>query len=77
MKKTVSKSHFKPRALQYFREIQESGQELIITDRSKPVIKIVPFTKEPQEVLKELRNSVISYEDPLEPVAEEDWESLQ
>ena len=76
MKKTVSKSHFKSKALQYFRDIQESGQELIITDRSKPVIKIVPFTEKPQEILKELRNSVVFYEDPLKPVAEEDWEIL-
>lgn len=77
MEKSVSKSRFKPQALKYFRQIQESGQELIITDHAKPVLKIVPYQDAPQEILKELRNSVIRYDDPLEPVAVDDWEMLK
>ena len=77
MEHVVSKSCFKPRALKYFRQIQESGQELIITDRNKPVLKIIPFQEEPQAVLEELRNSVRRYDDPLEPVAENDWEVIK
>jgi hypothetical protein len=38
MEQVVSKSQFKPRALQYFREVQEKGLELIITDHGKPVL---------------------------------------
>ncbi|MFK5925361.1 MAG: hypothetical protein QM483_01910 [Desulfuromusa sp.] len=76
MTKIVSKSAFKPRALEYFRQIQEQGSELIITDHAKPVIKISPLRKEPHIILKELRNSVIRYENPCEPVAQEDWEIL-
>jgi len=70
----ISKSNFKPHALRYFRQIQESGQELIITDHTRPVIKIVPFREEPHTILKELRNSVIRYDDPFEPVGDDDWE---
>ena len=77
MAKIISKSRFKPHALRYFREIQESGQELIITDRSKPVLKIIPYTDDSQEVLAELRNSVKKYDDPLEPVGFEDWDILK
>lgn len=77
MIKKVSKSRFKPRALKYFREIQETGQALIITDRSKPVLKIVPYTETPEQVLEELRNSIQFYEDPLEPVAEDAWDVLK
>ena len=73
----VSKSKFKPRALQYFRDIQESGQELIITDHGKPVLKISPFSEDSQSVLEELRNSVTFYEDPLEPVGVSDWDALR
>lgn len=77
MEHSISKSRFKPHALKYFRKIEETGQELIITDHGKPVIKIVPYRHEPQDVLEELRNSVEFYEDPLEPVAEDDWEALK
>ncbi len=74
---TISKSRFKPQALKFFREIQEKGHELIITDHGKPVLKIVPFQQESETVLEELRNSVIKFEDPLEPVALDDWEVLK
>ena len=43
MENVISKSQFKPKALKYFRDIQESGQELIITDHAKPVLKISPI----------------------------------
>ena len=73
----ISKSKFKPQALKYFRKIEETGQELIITDHTKPVIKIIPYRNKPQIILKELRNSVLFYDDPLEPVAENDWDALK
>ena len=73
----ISKSSFKPQALKYFQQIQEDGQELIITDHAKPVIKIIPFREEPHVVLKELRNSVIRYDDPFKPVGQDDWDALK
>ncbi len=76
MEQVVSKSQFKPRALQYFREVQEKGVELIITDHGKPVIKIIPYSKNPEEVLDRLRNTVLKYENPTEPVGLEEWEAL-
>ena len=77
MPETVSKSRFKPQALKYFRDIQEKGQDLIITDHGKPVLKISPFQEKPQSVLEELRNSVLHYDDPFEPVGLDDWEVLK
>jgi prevent-host-death family protein len=77
MEQVVSKSQFKPRALHYFREVQEKGVELIITDHGKPVIKIMPFVEKPEEALDRLRNTVIKYEDPTEPVGLEDWAALK
>ncbi|CAK8711875.1 Antitoxin component of toxin-antitoxin stability system, DNA-binding transcriptional repressor [Candidatus Electrothrix aarhusensis] len=77
MPETISKSRFKPQALKYFREIQEKGQDMIITDHGKPVLKISPFQTKPQSVLEELRNSVLRYDDPLEPVAQDDWDILK
>ena len=77
MDNVISKSKFKPHALKYFRQIEKSGKELIITDHGKPTLKIVPFSEDPLEALKALRNSVIKYEDPAGPVGLEDWEALK
>lgn len=75
--KKISKSSFKPRALEYFREVEATGQEIIITDRGRPVVRIVPFRPDPSRAREELRNTVIRYDDPTEPVGVEDWESLR
>ncbi|MBD1400283.1 type II toxin-antitoxin system Phd/YefM family antitoxin [Pelovirga terrestris] len=77
MSEVVSKSQFKPRALEYFRKIQDQGGELIITDHNQPVLKIIPYHDQPPQVLQELRNSVRRYDQPLDPVAENDWAALQ
>ena len=77
MEEMISKSKFKPRALKYFREVERTGKEIIISDRGKPVLKIVPYKRNPEEVLKDLRDTVIKYDDPTEPVGLEDWEALK
>jgi len=77
MEEMISKSQFKPRALQYFREVEKTGKELIISDRGKPVLKIVPYTENPEDALKVLRDTVIIYDDPTEPVGLEDWDVLK
>ena len=76
METVVSKSKFKPKALAYFRMVEKTGQSLIVTDRGIPVLKIIPYANDPEDVLKTLRNSVIRYEGPTEPVGLEDWEAL-
>jgi prevent-host-death family protein len=72
----ISKSRFKARALAYFRQVESTRKPLIITDRGKPVLKVVPFSEDPEEVLRELRNSVLKYKDPTRSIAESDWEAL-
>lgn len=73
----VSKSKFKSRALQYFREIERTGRPVIITDRGRPVAKVVPYSENPEQLLNDLRHTVVQYSDPLEPVGVEDWEALK
>ncbi len=76
MARRVSKSQFKPRALEYFRQVEQSGEALIITDHGHPVLKVIPYSVEPSDVLNALRNSVRKYDRPMDPVGLEDWESL-
>lgn len=77
MAQFISKSTFKAKALEYFREVESTGKALVITDHGKPVLKVVPYAHDPAEALRSLRGSVIRYVDPLEPVGEEDWEALR
>lgn len=73
--RAVSKSAFKARALQHLRQVQETGKELVITDRGTPVVKVVPYERDPASRLKALRGSVRQYKDPTRPVAEKDWKA--
>ena len=77
MSRMVSKSQFKPKALNYFRQVEQSGKEIVITDRGKPVLKLVPYTEKPDAWLKPLRGSVKKYLKPTEPVAADEWEALR
>jgi prevent-host-death family protein len=74
--KTVSKSEFKPRALAYLREVEVSGDALVITDRGRPVVRIEPY-RPARETLERLRGCVVRYEEPTEPVAADDWEAAR
>ena len=40
---TVSKSELKARMLEYFREVERTGEELIVLDNRIPVLKVCPI----------------------------------
>ena len=44
--KIVSKGVLKARMLEYFRDIEASGEELIVTSNGQPVLKVVPYRQE-------------------------------
>jgi prevent-host-death family protein len=75
MEKIVSKAGFKPKALEYFRLVEETGIELVITDRGRPVARIMPYVPREKAAVKALRKSVLRYEGPMEPVAVDDCEA--
>ena len=75
MSTSVSKSRFKARALEFFRQVERTGQPIIITDHGTPVLKIMPYREDPDAALRVLRDSVIKYNAPTKPVGERDWES--
>ncbi len=72
----ISKSQFKAKALQLFREVESKGESIIITDHGEPVIEIRQYREKLQSPLEILKGSVTMYLDPSEPVAESDWEAL-
>ena len=77
MEVQVSKSQFKAKALELFREVESTGGTMIITDHGRPAIEVRPYRKADRNPLEILRGSVMEYQDPLEPVGEGDWETLE
>ena len=72
----VSKSQFKARALEYLRRVEATGEELVITDRGRAVVRVVPYVGRADNPRDKLRGSVLAYEDPTEPIALDEWETL-
>lgn len=75
----VSKSQFKAHALELFRQIETSGEPLVITDHGRPTLEVRPFRpRDPSatDPLGQLRGSVLQYHDPFAPLAEGEWEAL-
>ena len=70
---TVSKSALKAKMLEYFRRVEETGQELVVTDNNEPVLRVVPIQKRvPMATLfADVRGRVVYHEDPLAPTTEE------
>ncbi|GHT93714.1 hypothetical protein FACS1894116_06320 [Betaproteobacteria bacterium] len=72
----VSKSEFKAKALEFFRQIEFSGNSVIVTDHGKPALEVRRYQDIERSPLDILRGSVLRYDDPTEPVAD-DWDAAQ
>lgn len=73
----VTKTEFKARALEYFRQVEQLGHTLVVTDRGQPTIEVKRYREDTRSPLERLHGSVVDYQEPTAPVAESDWESAQ
>ena len=73
----VSKSEFKAKALELFRQVEASGESLIVTDHGKPALEVRPYRGVERSPLDVLRGSAVRYDNPTAPVGEDDWEATQ
>lgn len=57
---TVSKGVLKAKMLEYFRQVEQTGEELIVTDHHKPVLKVIPIKekKSAHEVFMDIRGKL-------------------
>ena len=69
----ISKSKFKEKALEYFRKIETTGEPVIITDHGKPVLEVRRYRN--RGPLETLKNSVLEFHGPTQPVADDEWEN--
>ncbi|HET9122960.1 MAG TPA: hypothetical protein VFN52_05605, partial [Acidiferrobacteraceae bacterium] len=67
MKKQISKSQFKAKALELFRQVELTGEPLVITDHGEPRLEVRRHHAHTPHPLEVLRNSVVRYDDPLLP----------
>ena len=73
MAETISKSKLKARMLEVFRKIEASGEELVVTDHGKPVLRIVPIREKASvsQLFAGLQSQVLYHEDVDTPTMSE------
>ena len=73
----ISKSKLKAKMLEIFRQLESSGNELIVTDHDKPVLKIIPIKQKAavNAVFGDLQGQVTYLEDINTPTLQE-WEDV-
>ena len=74
---TISKSKLKANMLRIFRELEASGEELIVTDRNKPVLRIIPIQE--RQSVAELFGSLqgkVEYHEEIDAPTIEEWGDL-
>lgn len=72
--RSISKSQLKTHLLRICRELETSGEELIITDRDTPVLKITPIRQRltVESAFSDVVGNLEFFEDPDAPTVE-DW----
>jgi len=71
--KTISKSALKARLLEYFRKVEETGEELVVTDHNRPVLLVsrIRVRTPSAETFSDVRGRLIYHGDVLAPTTEE------
>ncbi len=74
---SISNSKLKAAMLKVFREIEETGEELIVTHNRRPVLRIQPIrTRQPVDIVFQgLRGKVVYHEDINTPTTDE-WDEV-
>lgn len=75
MQTEVSKSQFKAKALEYFRQVEASGEAVVVTDHGQPKLEVRRYQPNVRDPLDILRDSVLRYDQPTVPVGDGDWET--
>ncbi len=73
---TISKSKLKAQMLSVFRQIEETGEEVIVTDNNRPVLRIqrVEARMPVEQAFAGVQGQVVYHEDINAPTIDE-WES--
>lgn len=76
--KIVAAGYFKARCLKIMDQVRSTREPVTITKKGKPVAKLVPADRQPEEVFGCLKGEIEIVGDILAPlVPPEDWEALR
>jgi antitoxin (DNA-binding transcriptional repressor) of toxin-antitoxin stability system len=77
MTESISKSKLKSKMLEIFRRLEADGDELIVTDNGKPVLRIIPYNQKSSvgALFGSLQGQVVYLEDVDTPTMNE-WDDL-
>jgi antitoxin (DNA-binding transcriptional repressor) of toxin-antitoxin stability system len=77
MTESISKSKLKSKMLEIFRQLEVDGDELIVTDHGKPVLRIIPYNQKSSvaELFSSYQGRVVYLEDVDTPTMNE-WGDL-
>jgi prevent-host-death family protein len=69
----VSKSLLKAKMLEYLRRVEETGEDLIVTDNGRPVVKVsaIRTALAAADMFGDVRGRVVYREDILAPTTDE------
>ncbi len=71
---TVSKSALKARMLEFFREVERTGEPLVVTSDGVPVLKVVPFaeTRSVEQAFADVRGQ-LSWTGDIDAPTDAEW----
>ncbi|MBH8553047.1 prevent-host-death protein [Nostocaceae cyanobacterium CENA357] len=75
--RTVDKNQLKDKLLEFLQLVELEGEEILVTDGNKPVVKISQYESSPStpELFKNMRGKVKYFEDLTTPTTEE-WQEV-
>ncbi len=73
----VSKAVFRKNPDEYFKKVEENGEELVVTHNKVPLFKVIPFKKNKsvRELFADVQGKIKYHGDILEPETEE-WAEI-
>ena len=75
--KSIDKNQLKANLLEFLQLVDLEGEEILVTDGNKPVVRISQYEKTPatEELFKNMRCKVKYFEDLTTPTSEE-WQEV-
>jgi prevent-host-death family protein len=71
---TISKGALKAKMLEYFRKVEETGEELVVTDNNRPVLRVVPIReKRPVAELFAGLDGKVKYLEDVLSTTQDEW----
>lgn len=76
--KTIAAGQFKARCLRLMDEVRSTREPILITKKGRPVAKLVPAERQPEDIFGCLKDEIRIVGDIESPIVPwEDWDALR